>query len=95
MGSDRACEDAEVEDELLESHSLRSAPAQKLRPTPVKMAQRKPGSASNHRNTRSSSLCVNVSRQLRDEGRLMVMRRVEAVGKERSVFLRGVPVDIL
>lgn len=25
----------------------------------------------------------------------MVMRRVEAVGKDSSVFLRGVPVDIL
>lgn len=24
----------------------------------------------------------------------MVIRRVEAVGKERSVFFRGVPVDI-
>lgn len=30
-----------------------------------------------------------------DEGRLMVMRSVEAVGKDRRVFLRGVPVDIL
>lgn len=38
---------------------------------------------------------MNVSRQLRDDGLLIVMRRVEAVGNDSRVFLRGVPVDIL
>ncbi|KAF9630676.1 hypothetical protein BFW01_g1238 [Lasiodiplodia theobromae] len=63
-------------------HSLRSAPAQKARPAPVTMAQRRVGSASYQVKSASSSWLPVLSMQLRVRGRLKVTRRMEGVGKD-------------
>src|SRR5271155_5129274 len=75
--------DAALE-ELAVFHSFRSAPAQKVRPAPVTMAQRRSGSLSNQVKRASSSQCEGMLMQLSEVGRLKVTRRMYCSGKEMT-----------
>lgn len=65
---------------------LRSAPAQKARPVPVRMPAEIAGSSSIHLKTASSSMWPSMLMQFRSLGRLSVTRRMFGAGYERMLY---------
>lgn len=70
---------------MIESHSFRSAPAQKALPEPVMTAQRREGSASYQSHRRSRAKCCGRGIALSCCGRLSVTSRMCGLGKDIRV----------